>query len=837
MWFSFWRSRDRFSLEELRYLTDLLKKIQVVNEVNKDFVIEALRSIAEIVTYGDQHDPTFFEFFMEQQLLGDFVRILKISKTVSVAIQLLQTMSIMIQNFRSEHSIYFLFSNEHVNYLITYSFDFNNEELLSYYISFLRAISGKLNKSTISLLVKTQNDEVISFPLYTEAIRFAFHEENMVRIAVRALTLNVYHVGDEAVNRYVTSGSLADYFSNLVTYFRKQCVALDGLVSRASQNPCPESTSSILASIDEIEDFLYYFSDVISSGVPNLGRLITDNMLQILIFPLLLPSLGTEPTKGSFIGATTSLYLICCILRIVKTKDLANSIAVAFFCSPNDFIKTSQYTPNGNINGHELTHERRQLDNGSLGIEEDTGRLRVCIPNSSDSSQASTAEDVPTTHCNDGSRYALSEQLLSYIINGSEIQVSGSLTVLATLLQTKELDESMLDALGILPQRKQHKKLLLQALVGEGQDEEQLFSWESSSAKDGAFNVIDGYLQHLKGEYSISCSCREAGVSPRVHRLQVIDALLSLFCRSNISAETLWDGGWLLHQLLPYSEVEIGVHRLNMLKDSYENCTNSLLLEVRGIWPDLLLTVLVDEWKKCRKAIEASSPCKEPKCMLLQSTKSSSDGESSLSAGERMRETVKMFVLHHQLQIVCSGGSLPDQLPLNSAIDPIENSRALTSGIEVTVPRAGTEISLADAVPCRIAFERGKERHFCFLAILRGAAGWLLLAEELPLKNKSGILRVAAPLSGCNPKIDDKHSKWLHLRIRPSTLPFVDPCKYDGYGKGKTRALIDGRWTLAFRDEESCKSALSMIVEKMDHLRDEVGRRLDSLLNLNRPVK
>lgn len=29
--------------------------------VMKDFVIEALRSIAELLTYGDQHDPSFFE--------------------------------------------------------------------------------------------------------------------------------------------------------------------------------------------------------------------------------------------------------------------------------------------------------------------------------------------------------------------------------------------------------------------------------------------------------------------------------------------------------------------------------------------------------------------------------------------------------------------------------------------------------------------------------------------------------------------------------------------------------------------------------------------------------
>uniref|UniRef100_A0A7N2KW13 FPL domain-containing protein n=1 Tax=Quercus lobata TaxID=97700 RepID=A0A7N2KW13_QUELO len=162
MWFSFWKSRDRFSIDELRYLTEQLTKIQIVNEVNKDFVIEALRSIAELITYGDQNDSSFFEFFMEKQVMGQFVRILKISRTMIVSLQLLQTMSIMIQNLKSEHAIYYMFSNEYMNYLITYSFDFRHEELLSYYISFLRAISGKLDKNTISLLVKTQNVSCLS---------------------------------------------------------------------------------------------------------------------------------------------------------------------------------------------------------------------------------------------------------------------------------------------------------------------------------------------------------------------------------------------------------------------------------------------------------------------------------------------------------------------------------------------------------------------------------------------------------------------------------------------------------------------------------------------------
>lgn len=34
----------------------------------------------------------------------------------------------------------YIFSNEHINFLITYPFDFRIDEMLSYYISFLRFV-------------------------------------------------------------------------------------------------------------------------------------------------------------------------------------------------------------------------------------------------------------------------------------------------------------------------------------------------------------------------------------------------------------------------------------------------------------------------------------------------------------------------------------------------------------------------------------------------------------------------------------------------------------------------------------------------------------------------
>ncbi|XP_061362933.1 protein TRANSPARENT TESTA 9-like [Gastrolobium bilobum] len=496
MWFSFLRSRDRFSLDQLRYLSDQLTKVQIVNEVNKDFVIEALRSIAELITYGDQHDASFFEFFMEKQVVGEFVRILKLSRTVSVPLQLLQTVSIMIQNLKSEHAIYYMFSNEHMNYLITYSFDFRNEELLSYYISFLRAISGKLNKNTISLLVKTCNDEVVSFPLYVEAIRFAFHEENMIRTAVRAVTLNVYHVGDDCVNRYIASAPHTDYFSNLVSFFRKQCMDLNRLVSETLKNPGPDSTSTIIAAVDEIEDNLYYFSDVISAGIPDVGRLITDSMLMLLIFPILLPSLRIVAVNDMQSGVVTSLYLLCCILRIVKIKDLANTIVAALSYPVEAFTKCSGVKVNGHITDHGFTSEGQEPDNDNHA-KCNSACLMVNVPDSSSSAGFHPESVILLNNCS-SSNLALREVLLAYVTKGDDVQVLGSLSVLATLLQTKELDESMLDGLGILPQRKQHKKLLLQALVGEASGEEQLFSSESSLMRDDIGCEFDVYFGKIK---------------------------------------------------------------------------------------------------------------------------------------------------------------------------------------------------------------------------------------------------------------------------------------------------------------------------------------------------
>lgn len=103
---------------------------------------------------------TFFLHYMKQKY-GRYI-----------CVQLLQTLNILFENIRNETSLCkrilkvlinykessinkffslvdFLLSNNHINNIILNKFDFSDEEVMAYYISFLKTLSLKLNSHSI----------------------------------------------------------------------------------------------------------------------------------------------------------------------------------------------------------------------------------------------------------------------------------------------------------------------------------------------------------------------------------------------------------------------------------------------------------------------------------------------------------------------------------------------------------------------------------------------------------------------------------------------------------------------------------------------------------------
>lgn len=165
-------------------------------------------------------------------MLSFFLDIMKQKCGNYVTVQLLQTLNILFENIRHETSLYYLLSNNHVNSIIMHKFDLSDEEVMAYYISFIKTLSFKLNPHTIHFFFNTSD-----FPLYTEAIKYFNHPEKMVRIAVRILTLNVFKVDEKSMLKFIT-GQTVPCLSDLVHFIRDNVINIEKCL-RDSSNSSP----------------------------------------------------------------------------------------------------------------------------------------------------------------------------------------------------------------------------------------------------------------------------------------------------------------------------------------------------------------------------------------------------------------------------------------------------------------------------------------------------------------------------------------------------------------------------------------------------------------------
>jgi protein CLEC16A len=250
-----------------------------------------------------------------------------------VCVQLLQTLNILFENIRNETSLCklqskrsskgheslpsylfldYLLSNNHVNSIIVHKFDFSDEDVMGYYILFLKTLSLKLNSHTIHFFY---NETTKDFPLYTEAIKFFNHPESMVRIAVRTISLNVYKVDNESMQQFIRDRTAAPYFSNLVWFIGKHILELDNCVRNDTDHQSQHRLSNLVA---EHLDSLHYLNDILLLEIEGLNAVLTEHLLHKLFVPLYIYSL-TPPTPDL---AVVTRNLAAVLNKIVDIDDV-----------------------------------------------------------------------------------------------------------------------------------------------------------------------------------------------------------------------------------------------------------------------------------------------------------------------------------------------------------------------------------------------------------------------------------------------------------------------------------------------------------------------------------
>jgi hypothetical protein len=280
---------SKFTVENVEFLMAMLEQLQVDTE-NPQPLVDAMRELVEVVVWGDKFNESIIDLFMERNMIGFFsAAVNNETANVTVKTQCFQCVTILLGNLSQQSSIYFVMSNNHINRIISSTaLDFDNDEIVSNYISFTKALSLKLDSDLVQFFFDQQNQR---FPLYEHSVRLLDHNDRLVRTSVRQVVANVLAIKDAGVQRYVRK-NLPEFILASSKHIIKNIATLASTLtaealSAKSAAPTPiMSIAAVDGIIEDVSDELYYFSDLHNVCPPDLQTAVFETLATNLARPL-----------------------------------------------------------------------------------------------------------------------------------------------------------------------------------------------------------------------------------------------------------------------------------------------------------------------------------------------------------------------------------------------------------------------------------------------------------------------------------------------------------------------------------------------------------------------
>jgi hypothetical protein len=227
------------------------------------------------------------------------------------------------------------------------SLDFNDEEILAYYITLLKSLAMRLDADTVQFFFLQRPD--VSFPLYIEATKFFSHRDQMVRATVRTISLQVFPIEDMAVRRFVLQHASDVYFGQLAQYLRDLWVQFGASMVAAAASDDPEKGLEKARRDNDVQqDFLLYLSDIFDLAIDELNEVLTEKLLSIAVVPVLLTgSVAGQPLGVSVpenVFAKVQLFLIRQVFDTLHCRTMLEPLASALFV-PSFPIRLARWLP------------------------------------------------------------------------------------------------------------------------------------------------------------------------------------------------------------------------------------------------------------------------------------------------------------------------------------------------------------------------------------------------------------------------------------------------------------------------------------------------------------
>lgn len=199
-------------------------------------LVESVRRTTEWLMWGERHDPSLFDLFCEHSILSGFVTVLRVrASPKTVKLQVLQSLSILVQNVSRATSLIYLLSGGLLNTFFDYPPDLDDEEMLAYFVTLLKGLVLRLDEDLALLCLVSReatsedNDEVVlagdasstkteeaaqclpiqkRMPIFERSVHLIGHIDPMVDAAASTAVLCILRLKQPAVRAAGVEASL-----------------------------------------------------------------------------------------------------------------------------------------------------------------------------------------------------------------------------------------------------------------------------------------------------------------------------------------------------------------------------------------------------------------------------------------------------------------------------------------------------------------------------------------------------------------------------------------------------------------------------------------------------
>lgn len=254
------------------------------------------------------NDLDFFEAFAELNIMDDLLKLNNLS-IYQISYAIIQSLSFILVNISNTQFLFYIFSNNAINDIISIEISNFDDEYLSYYINFLKSLSLRVDCETIQFFF---DENTNTFPIVEFALKLYNYSNSMISTVVHNIILAILNVGYEPIQEYFCKLPTVSYFILIVCHLRDD--------SRRYF----EDETDYEAYEDMIDDIMY-INDILSIGIEKINYILINALFYYFIMPKIMIEIFNEN------NSTKALIMLIALFKAIKDESFLNILFIVCF--------------------------------------------------------------------------------------------------------------------------------------------------------------------------------------------------------------------------------------------------------------------------------------------------------------------------------------------------------------------------------------------------------------------------------------------------------------------------------------------------------------------------